>query len=536
MHSQVLAKLLSQHCPQKTKTYKIMTKKLTLLFFICILSALNINAEVYEGSCGENVSYSLDTSTGLLSITGTGAMTDYSYSSSAPWYSNKSYIKVVEISDGVTSIGNLAFYECSRLTTVTIPNSVTSIGRNAFFNTQWYKNQSDGLIYIGMVAYKYKGTMPNNTSIIIKDGTTSIGSNAFDSCKGLTSVTIPNSVTSIGEYAFAYCYGLTSVTIPNSVTSIGSDAFYGTAWYNNQPNGLVYAGLVAYKYKGTMPENTSIIINEGILGIAGGAFNGCSGLTSVTIPNSVTSIGTQAFYKCSGLTAINIPNSVTSIGGNAFAYCYGLTSVTIPNSVTSIANGAFENCSGLTSLIIPNSVTSINRAAFHDCYRLTSVTCEATSVPATESDAFSNVSSATLYVPASALEDYKATAPWSGFGTIKAIGDVPVTEKCATPTISYVDGKLTFSCDTEGATCQYSITDTDIKAGSGNEVQLTTTYKVTVYATKDGYENSDEATLEINVSGGTSGIRGDLNGDGVVNMPDAMFIVNKILNGKFPDE
>ena len=420
MHSQVLAKLLSQHCPQKTKTYKIMTKKLTLLFFICILSALNINAEVYEGSCGENVSYSLDTSTGLLSITGTGAMTDYSYSSSAPWYSNKSYIKVVEISDGVTSIGNLAFYECSRLTTVTIPNSVTSIGRNAFFNTQWYKNQSDGLIYIGMVAYKYKGTMPNNTSIIIKDGTTSIGSNAFDSCKGLTSVTIPNSVTSIGEYAFAYCYGLTSVTIPNSVTSI--------------------------------------------------------------------------------------------------------------------ANGAFENCSGLTSLIIPNSVTSINRAAFHDCYRLTSVTCEATSVPATESDAFSNVSSATLYVPASALEDYKATAPWSGFGTIKAIGDVPVTEKCATPTISYVDGKLTFSCDTEGATCQYSITDTDIKAGSGNEVQLTTTYKVTVYATKDGYENSDEATLEINVSGGTSGIRGDLNGDGVVNMPDAMFIVNKILNGKFPDE
>ena len=397
-----------------------MTKKLTLLFFICILSALNINAEVYEGSCGENVSYSLDTSTGLLSITGTGAMTDYSYSSSAPWYSNKSYIKVVEISDGVTSIGNLAFYECSRLTTVTIPNSVTSIGRNAFFNTQWYKNQSDGLIYIGMVAYKYKGTMPNNTSIIIKDGTTSIGSNAFDSCKGLTSVTIPNSVTSIGEYAFAYCYGLTSVTIPNSVTSI--------------------------------------------------------------------------------------------------------------------ANGAFENCSGLTSLIIPNSVTSINRAAFHDCYRLTSVTCEATSVPATESDAFSNVSSATLYVPASALEDYKATAPWSGFGTIKAIGDVPVTEKCATPTISYVDGKLTFSCDTEGATCQYSITDTDIKAGSGNEVQLTTTYKVTVYATKDGYENSDEATLEINVSGGTSGIRGDLNGDGVVNMPDAMFIVNKILNGKFPDE
>jgi len=160
-------------------------------------------------------------------------------------------------------------------------------------------------------------------------------------------------------------------------------------------------------------------------------------------------------------------------------------------------------------------------------------------VPSTSSDAFkdSYVDYATLYVPEASVAVYKAAEPWSGFGTIKTLsGEIPVTPKCATPTISYENGKLTFSCDTEGATCQYSITDTDIKAGSGNEVQLTTTYKVTVYATKDGYENSNEATLEINVSGGASGLRGDVNNDGTVNMPDAMFIVNKILNGKFPDE
>ena len=157
-----------------------MKKKLSLLFLICILSALNINAKVYEGSCGDNVNYSLDTSTGVLSITGTGAMKDYNYYSSAPWYSNRSYIKTVEISNGVTSIGDYAFYYCEGLTSVTIPNSVTSIGNYA-----------------------------------------------FDGCSGLTSVTIPNSVTDIGDWAFSDCSGLTTVTIPNSVTSIGSQAFDG---------------------------------------------------------------------------------------------------------------------------------------------------------------------------------------------------------------------------------------------------------------------------------------------------------------------
>ena len=247
-----------------------MTKKISILLFICILSALNINATVYSGSCGDNVNYSLDTSTGVLSITGTGAMTNHNSSNDVPWYSNKSYIKVVEISNGVTSIG----------------------------------------------------------------------SRAFQSCSGLTSVTIPNSVTSIGDWAFTSCSKLTSITIPNSVTSIGSNAFYGTAWYNNQPDGLVYAGLVAYKYKGTMPENTSITIKEGTPSIGYQAFYGCSGLTSITIPNSVTSIGNGAFEDCSGLTSIEIPNSVTSIGSSAFYRCSGLIKVTLNSNY--IANYGYS--------------------------------------------------------------------------------------------------------------------------------------------------------------------------------------------------
>ncbi len=251
-----------------------MKKKLSLLFLICIISALNINATVYSGSCGTNVRYSLDTSTGLLSITGTGAMKDYSSYSSVPWYSYWSYIKTVEISNGVTSIGESAFEYCSGLTSVTIPNSVTSIGSYAF------------------------SMCSKLTSVTIGNSVTSIGKGAFKYCSSLTSITIPNSVTSIEYGTFYECSKLTSVTIPNSVTSIGNWAFDGTAWYNNQPEGLVYAGLVAYKYKGTMPANTSITIKEGTLGIGDYAFSNCDGLTSITIPNSVTSIGNNAFSNC----------------------------------------------------------------------------------------------------------------------------------------------------------------------------------------------------------------------------------------------
>ena len=166
---------------------------------------------------------------------------------------------------------------------VTIPESVT------------YNGVTYSVTSIGKEAFYYCRGLP---SVTIPNSVTSIGERAFSYCSGLTSVTIPNSVTSIGERAFYYCSGLTSVTIPSSVTSIGEEAFSVTAWYNSQPDGLVYAGNVAYKYKGTMPGNTSITFKEGTVSIGYSAFSGCSGLTSVTIPNSVTSIGSDAFYYC----------------------------------------------------------------------------------------------------------------------------------------------------------------------------------------------------------------------------------------------
>ena len=352
-----------------------MKKKLSFLLLICILNALSINAEIYSGSCGDNVSYTLDTSNGLLSITGTGAMKNYSSSSSVPWYSNRSDIKSILIANGVTSIGHRVFYGCSNLTWVSIPNSVNYIGDSAF-------RECSGLTSV---------TIPNSVVIIEHY--------AFYQCTGLTSIDIPNSVTSIGNYAFYQCSNLSSITIPNSLTSIGLVAFDGTTWYDNQPNGFVYLGLVAYKYKGDLSWNESLLIQAVTLGIAGGAFASQS-MKSVTIPNSVKTIGHQAFANCQYLTSIDIPNSVTSIANYAFYQCSNLTSATIGNSVTSIGMYAFAYCSNLKYII-----------------------CEATSVSSKGSDAFKDISGRMLDVTSSAAEEYKTTEPWSQFGSINAVSE-----------------------------------------------------------------------------------------------------------------
>ena len=375
----------------------------------------------------------------------------------------------VTIGSGVTNIGGSAFYGCSKLTSITIPNSVTSIGSDAFGSCSGLTSITipNSVTRIGEYVFQSCSkltsiTIPNSvtrigsfafnacyglTSVTIGNSVTSIGYNAFDGCSGLTSITIPNSVTRIWQCAFRVCSSLTSIDIPNSVTSIGYDAFEGTAWYNNQSNGLVYAGKVAYKYKGTMPKNTSITIKDGTLGIADYAFSGCSKLTSITIPNSVTSIGESAFFYCSGLTSINIPNSVTSIGYNAFGSCSGLTSITIPNSVTSIGERAFEGCSGLTSVDIPNSVTSIGEWAFDGCPGLTSITIP-NSVTSIGHDAFEHcnnlksvyalsespssiaisddsfpTSQSTLYVKKGLKDLYSTSKGWKNFVDIKEMTD-----------------------------------------------------------------------------------------------------------------
>lgn len=376
------------------------------MLLLLVAVAMNcLYAEVYTGSCGTNVTYSLDTETGELTISGTGAMYDYAYKDydEVPWYSEKSYIHEVVIKEGVTTIGNYAFYNISYLSSVTIPNSVTSIGKSAFSictslsfvsipnsvtsigESAFYACTSLSSITIGnsvtsigdfafgdciaLTAVHYTGDMAgwcgitfdgyesnplqyahnlyiDNTlvsELVIPESITEIKDNTFRG-SSVTQVTIPNSVTSIGSYAFVGCSGLTSITIPNSVTSIGDYAFSGclemTELRIEDSTDQLTFGLSVF---GNCPLST-VYLGRNFTYTSDSPFDGKYSIHQLTIGNSVTSIGDYAFYKCSGLSFISIPNSVTSIGSYAFAGCSGLTELLIPGSVTSIGNNIITKC------------------------------------------------------------------------------------------------------------------------------------------------------------------------------------------------
>ena len=374
---------------------KILSLLLSLAMLLTITSGLNLTAyaAVKTGKCGDNVTYLLDTSTGVLTISGTGKMTDYHDYDSTPFYKDTK-IKVITIDFGVTSIGDYAFNLCTSLTSVTIPNSVTSIGYEAFDYCESLTSITIPNSVTSIGDYAFRGCT-SLTSITIPNSVTSIGRSAFDNCTSLTSITIPNSVTSIGGDAFYGCTSLTSVTIGNSVTSIGGNPFSGCKSLlsievsDNNKNYSSFDGILFNKNKSELiaypagKTDSEYAIPNSVTSIGSYAFYGCTSLTSVEIPDGVTSIDWHAFSNCTNLTSIIIPNSVTSVGSYAFEYCTSLTSITIPDSVKSIGNWAFDHCKSLTSVTIGNSVTSvtignsvtsIGSYAFNACTSLTSVT------------------------------------------------------------------------------------------------------------------------------------------------------------------
>ena len=342
---------------------------------------------------------------------------------------------------------------------------------------------------------KYSGDIVVPEKVNSSDGmeyvVTSFEEKCFYDCSGIKSITIPSSVTLLGDGCFSYCSSLTSITIPSSVTSLGNYCFSGCS------------GL------------TSITILSSVTSLGDGCFEDCGGLTSITIPNTVTSLGNYCFSGCSGLTSITIPSSVTSLGKSCFSCCSRIKAITIPSSVTSLGNSCFYGCSGLTSITIPSSVTSLGYSCFYGCSGIETVYFKG-KVPKNTSQSEIPITTI-IKVPTEYLQDYKDAFDssykyiygWDPDGT--GDGTKPVTQ-CATPSISYESGKLMFACETAGAKYHYTITDTDIKTDALNEngeVSLSAAYKISVYATADGYTASDkaEATLywiNANLENGTN--------------------------------
>lgn len=319
-------------------------------------------------------------------------------------YSNG--LGIITFDRDVRSVGEAAFSQCQRLTSINLPANLRSIGRNAF---------------------SYCTSLANITT---PEGLTSIGSFAFINCSSLSNITIPESVISIGDHAFSGCSSLSSITIPESVTSIMEETFHGCysllsfngKYASSDGLFLIDQGVLVATALGAMNGSISIPNNVSKIGLC--AFENCTNLTSITIPDSVTRIGKYAFYDCSNLRDITISNSVTSIDPFAFFGCSSITVFSIPNTVKVISDSAFYGCTSLAQITIPTSVNSIGRSAFEHCDNLASIIVLPSTPPSGADSMFEMISNVCpIYVPAGSVDEYKAAQYWSDYANrIIAIG------------------------------------------------------------------------------------------------------------------
>ena len=351
---------------------------LALLAALCCLFTVSAAAAdaPTSGTCGANLTWALDT-TGTLTISGTGAMEEYRWNDDVPWYQSRSSIKAVVIGNGVTTIGDKAFYYCSSLTDITLPESVISIGKSAFQFCESLPSITipESVTSVSDFAFACCSSLTSVTFVGSSQLTT-IGDEAFYQCRSLTGITLPESVTLIGESAFYQCTALTSVTFAgdSQLTTIGSYAFYRCKNMASVtiPKSVTNIGEYAF-YECASLTSVTFAGDSQLTTIGDEAFYQCSSLTGITIPESVTSIGIGAFEECRSLANVTIPDSVTTIGRDAFAHCGSLTSITLPEGLTAINAWVFASCSSLTSVTIPEGVTSIGDEAFYLCSSLTGV-------------------------------------------------------------------------------------------------------------------------------------------------------------------
>ncbi len=292
------------------------------------ITANAASTTVQTGTCGDNITYTLDSS-GTLTLSGYGSMKNTVFAG------NKNIKKVI-IEYGITNVGDWEFENCTAITSVSIPASVEKLGYRSFFNCSALEE------------------------IIIPDNVTTINDGTFCSCTKLKSINIPDSVTYIGT-AFDSCPNLTKIVVDAENTNYASQ---NGVLFNKTMNRLI---MCPQGFSGTytIPNSVTVIGEK--------AFSNCKSLTGITIPDSVKEMEPYAFAFCSKLESVTIPKSVTSIDGYVFSSCTQLKNITIPDSVTIIRKSSFDNCDSLTKVTLPNSLTTIGDSAFYNCQNLTSI-------------------------------------------------------------------------------------------------------------------------------------------------------------------
>lgn len=327
---------------KKFKTLPSLLITLTMILSVIPFGALSASA-ASGGSCGDNISWTLDSLSGLLEITGTGDMADFT-ASGAPWFGERDSVKAVSIADGISSVGNNSFYDCSNLADVTLPDALAEIGNNAFRD-----------------------------------------------CEKLEEIDLPSSLKTIGSRAFYYS-GLKTVAVPASVTSIGADAFGWCAQlagfavdslnanYSNDANGVLFNKdkTVLVKYPNGN-KSANYTVPETVTALAENAFENCANLRMAYIPDGVDLLN-GAFFNC-GLENILVSGENANYSNDAsgalldkeqtqlilYPQCNAAEEYIVPSTVTAIDSGAFHNADNLKGIVVPDGVEEIAAATFYMC-------------------------------------------------------------------------------------------------------------------------------------------------------------------------
>ena len=496
------------------------------------------------GTCGANLTYRLDHITGTLYIEGTGAMDNFT-STSMPWYAFKEKILKVNVANGVTTIGENAFWNCKTIEDVTLGNTVQKIGKYAFGGCESLEsvNLPNSLTSIGGQAF---GNCVSLESIAIPSGVTSLATSTFASCTALKTITLPTTLTKIGAAAFSRCFGLQTVGYAGTQEDWNAVEILDS----NDPLLAVKPQTGDVIRTGTCGENVTYILNEttGLLTISGtGAmydyelignaspFNNNPKIKEIVVESGVTNIGNDAFTQLTKLEKVSLPSTVTSLGKDAFAFCFLLADINIPESVQSIGKEAFSACYALTSITIPKGVKTIGKSTFWYCDHLQSVTLPK-SLESVDDNAF---------VYCSALTDvfYEGTASDWNAVTISSSGNDPLlgatmhygaTDFAAirykVPAFAGTSTTLTFKSDTMTIT---------VSAADGNfekdNVQ-SGVYKVyakqknalTIYLGK-----YDTASGAVTNTGAITLPLGDVNSDDVIDFADTSRLLSAANYGKY---